>query len=67
MRAPLKAKSFIEEARRDLNQNLFLNCTSLRHLAVINCMTALISDKQGKSGRITDRQILNLERNTHHY
>jgi hypothetical protein len=44
-----------------------LNCTSLRHLAAIKCMTASISDKQDKSGRITDRQILNLEKNTHHY
>jgi hypothetical protein len=44
-----------------LNQNLILNCTSLRHLAAIKCMPASISDKQGKSGRITDRQILNLD------
>jgi hypothetical protein len=44
-----------------------VNCTSLRHLAAIKCTTASISDKQGKIGRITDRQILNLEKNTHHY
>jgi hypothetical protein len=50
-----------------LNQNLITNCTSLRHLGAFKCMTASISDKQGKSGRITDKQILNLEKNTHHY
>jgi hypothetical protein len=49
------------------NQNLITNCSSLRHLAANKCMTASISDKQGKSGRITDWQILNLEKNTHHY
>jgi hypothetical protein len=60
--------SLKEETRAEfLNQNLILNCTSLRHLAAIKCMTASISDKQGKSGRITDRQILNLEKNSHHY
>jgi hypothetical protein len=59
--------SLIEEARRDKNHNLMLNYTSLRHLAAIKCTIASISDKQGKSGRITDRQILNLEKNTHHY
>jgi hypothetical protein len=47
--------------------NLITNCSSLRHLAANKCMTASISDKQGKSGRITDRQILNLDKNTHHY
>jgi hypothetical protein len=44
-------------AQRLKNKNLMLNCTSLRHLAAIKCMTASISDKQGKSRRITDRQV----------
>jgi hypothetical protein len=50
-----------------LNQNLILNCSSLRHLAANKCMTASLVMKRGKSGRIIDRQILNLEKNTHHY